>query len=294
MNYRLTAVLTALLGLGLACGTAPGEATVDVEECADGADVDETTLIVWELEDSVHEMITCGSLTFQLIFALVDTAQTLLTEPSSLPSAFSYADGAYTTTGEGVSMDLVFRYGPDTPGGQAGDDIAHNLFVLDSYLVGADAVKDGEVVVVTFSEPGPLAPMLGRGASPQSPLTLTETDLALLSSNLSSVKIKAQIHVDDEVVTSVITYDIDNPAVFVLDALLGLQMNMELVSAASGARADLGQQLQSTTWDIAYGEVTGTLEGTIEADVTGGPFDFQVRYDYSAISSEPAIDITCL
>lgn len=86
-------------------------------------------------------------------------------------------------------------------------------------------------------------------------------------------------------VTSGSTYDIDSPAVFVTDALLGLPMNMALVSPVSGVRADLGQSLQSMTRDIVCGEFAGILEGVIEADATGGPFDFRVRCDYSSVSS---------
>lgn len=287
--------LSVILGLACASGT-PGEATVDVDECAaDGDDVTDETYIVWEFKDSVHEMITCGSLTFQLMSALIETAQTFLTDPAGVPSAFSYQDGGvYSTVGVGVAMDLVFRYGPDSPGGQAGDPVPHNLFDPDSYLVGADAVEEGDNLIVSFVEPGPLVALLGRGGSPQSPLTLSAADLANFAANLGSLKIKAQILVDDERIFSVITYNVDNPAVFVTDALLGMKMNMALVQAATGSRDDLGQQLTSTTWDVTYGDLAGTLDGVIEADVVGGAFDFHVRYDYSPLSVEPAIEITCL
>ena len=293
---RLPWVLAGFLGLGLACTSAtPGEATIDVEECTvDSTDVDETTYIVWEFKDSVHEMITCGSLTFQLLYALIDTAQHFLTEPASVPSAFSYDSGVYTSLGVGVAMTLTFRYGPDSPGGTSGEDIPHNLFAADSYLVGAEAIEEDNVLIVTFTEPGPLVALLGKGASPQSPLTLTAADLAIFADNLASLKIKAQIQVDDERIFSVITYDVDNPAVFVGDALLGMKMNMKLVQSASGAREDIGQDLSTTTWDNTYGDLAGTLDGTIEADVVGGEFDFHVRYDYSPISVEPNINISCL
>lgn len=137
-------------------------------------------------------MIPHGALTFQLMFSLIDTAQMLLTEPSSLPGAFRYADGVDPTTGEDVSMDVVFRYSPDTPDGEAGDDIADNLFKLGSHRIDADAVQENDVVVVTFSEPGPLAPMPCRGDSPQIPLKLTKADLGVLADSLSLVKLNAQ------------------------------------------------------------------------------------------------------
>ncbi|MFT4978078.1 MAG: hypothetical protein ACI8S6_003986 [Myxococcota bacterium] len=295
MTYRLKGALALLVSLGLACGaTVPGEASVEVEECSDGSDIDDATLIAWEFEESVHEMITCGSLTFQLIYALVETAQTILTDPAGLPGGFSFDDGQYVTTGVGVSMDLVLRYGPDSPGGEAGETIPYNVFDLDSYLTDASAVEEDGVVTVTFSEPGPLVALIGRGGAPSSPLVLTEADLASFSANLAGLKLKSQIHVDHEKVSSVITYEIDNPAVFVSNALLGMQLDMSLVGAATGVRDDLGQSLETTTWDVTYGELAGTLDGVIEAEVVGGPFDFHLRYDYSPVAVDPAITVTCL
>jgi len=295
MRRKLTGALCVLGALSLACGsTGPGEATIEVDECSDGADVDETTLIVWEFEESAHEMVTCGSLTFQFMRALIDTASTLLTNPAGLPEAFSYADGVYTTTGEGVAMDLTFRYGPDTPGGEAGETITANLFDLDSYLVDAVAVEDGETIEVSFTEPGPLAPLLGHGAQPESPLVLTEADLAVLAASLASLKIKSTIYVDHEKVVSTITYEIKTPVAFVTDALLGMKLDMRQVDAASGVRDDLGQEMETTTWEVTYGDLAGTLDGVIEADVRGGPFDFRVTYDYSPTARYPNVDITCL
>lgn len=291
--FRLTLAMMAIFGL--ACGqTLPGEADIDVEQCSGNTDVDDATLITWEFKDSAHEMITCGSLTFQFLFALIETAETILTEPTSLPSAFSYADGLYTTTGTGVAMDLSFRYGPDTPGGTPGEIVPYNVFSLDSYLTGATSREENDAVVIAFSEPGPLAALLGKGAAPQSPLTFNESDLAVIAANISSLKLKSVIFVDDERTTSVITYEINNPAVFVTEALAGMQMSMELVNAATGARADLGQSLETTKWDVVYGDLAGTLDGTIEADVTGGPFDFRVVYEYLPTFVEPSISITCL
>jgi hypothetical protein len=296
---RATPLLSAvalLTALSLACTgtTTPGEATVEVDDCAGDADVDDVTYIVWEFEDSAHEMITCGSLTFQLIWALIQTADSLLTDPASAPSAFSYADSTYTTTGQGVVMDLTVLYGPQSPGGTGGEPVGADLFDPDSYLVDADGTDNGDgTVTVTFSSPGPLVALLGQGDSPASPLTLTDDDLGVFAENLAGLKILSAIHVDDEVTLSTITYDINNPAAFIGDMLQGMQMNMEVVTA-SGSRADLGQTLSTTTWDVVYGDVAGTLDGTIEIEVTGGDFDFTARYDYQPIDPYPSVTISCL
>jgi hypothetical protein len=295
MKTRSLSVFTGgvILASVLACGAEPGEAVVEVDECAGDADIDDTTFIAYPFKDSIHEMVTCGSLTFTLLWALVDSALAFMTDPDAIPSAFSYSDGRYTAQGTGVAMDLWFKAGPGTPGFDGGDPIPVNLFSLDSYLSGADATDNGDgTVTVDFDEPGPLAPLLGRGANPESPLVLTATDGETLALNLSGLKLRGNILVDDDRDPVVVTYEINNPPAFVADALVGNRLSMDLVTATA-ERGDLNQELTPSTWEIAYGDVAGTLDGNIEVDVLGGPFDFHVSYVYVPTDQEPAITITC-
>ena len=80
---------------------------IDVEACAGDADIDDTTFIVWEFEDSVHEMLTCGNLSFLLIRALLDSGKDLLSGDAKLPEAFSYEDGAYGAYGAHGKLSSV-------------------------------------------------------------------------------------------------------------------------------------------------------------------------------------------
>ena len=268
--------------------------SVDVDECAGDADQDDVTAIAWDFDQSAHEMITCGGLRSQLIRSLINSATSLLSDPEALPDAFSYADGIYNTQGVGVSMDLWFRYGADSPVGSAGETVTDNLFDPDSFLVGADAVDNGDgTVTVSFTEPGPLAAMLGKGDSPESPLVLTDADAAVFAANLGSLEIVGSIFVDDPRDPSLIVYELSNPAQAVVEAFMGQTLSMEMIDAGGG-REDLNQTLVATRWDVAYADVAGALDGVIELEVTGGPFDFQATYTYLPTDPWPLVVVTCL
>ena len=80
--------------------------------CAGDADIDDTTFIVWEFEDSVHEMITCGNLTFVLIRRCL--IWWMQTGDAKLPEAARMKMGLMVT-GDGVTMDMSFTRGANTP-----------------------------------------------------------------------------------------------------------------------------------------------------------------------------------
>lgn len=278
----------------LACGgTVPGTADIDVAECQGDADVDDTTLIVWDYEESVHEMITCGQLSFLMMSSILKSTSILWGGDSGMPEGFSYENGVYHVQGDGISMDLVLKFGPDTPGGNSGDQVSDNLFDGDSYLVNASSSQDGENTVIAYDEAGPLAALLGQGAHPPNPIVLTPAQISAITTVLGSFQAQSVIHVDDER-TATITYDVESPVAFIATLLLSKNMEYSLVSA-NGSREDLDQTLTNTVWDIQYVDTAHALDGSLEADVTGGPFDYHVVYTYNALlSPEPTVDITCL
>lgn len=285
---RASAIL--LLPLVTGCVTTK----YDVEACAGSADVDDTTAIVTDFKDSAHEMVTCGNLTFQLMFALLDTAQTFLQNPDGLPSAFTYDAGLYRASGSGVAMDLWFVATEGSPVGAAGEIVEPNVFDPESYFVGMNVVDNGDgTATLSFDAPGPLAALLGQGDAPTSPLLVTDTDAAVLASNLAALELTGLIYVDDTRSVSTITYELSYPYETVTSLLTGQRLNMQAV-AATGARDDLGQSLSAPDWNVDYGELAGTLEGTIDADVLGGPFDFHALLSYDGLSTEPSITVTCL
>lgn len=274
----------------LACGTVPGTADVDVAECQGDADVDDTTFIVWDYEQSVHELITCGQLNMKLTQAVLTSFSTVLGDPSSLPEGWTYTDGAYTIQGQGVSMDIVFQYGPDTPIGQQDGDISYDLFDPATFLVNPVTSRDNDTYIVSYDEPGPLAALLGQGSDPPNPIRLDPAALSAAQAILGGLKAKAVIHLDDAR-TATVTYHLESPEQVITSLLFGQQIDYDMVDA-SAVRDDLGQQMTTTVWDITYNDALHGLMGSIEADVVGGPFDFHVVYTYTG--GDPAVEITCL
>lgn len=282
------------LSLSLALMSACTTPKYDVGECAGSADVEDTTVIVTEFKDSAHEMVTCGSLSLLLIRNLLLSAQTFMTDASALPGALTYEDGLYRASGTGVAMDLWLELPEGSSLGAAGETVTPNVFDGDSYFVNLSLEDNGDgTATMRFDSPGPLASLLGRGDAPESPLTVTDADAASLASNLSALRLSGLIYVDEALSHATVTYELSNPDGALSDMFSGQRVDMHGISA-SAAREDLGQTLSVTLWDVVYGDLAGTLEGTIEADVTGGPFDYHAQLAYSGLDSEPAITITCL
>ena len=281
----------ALVWLAGCVPTAPEAEQVELGECAGDADVDDTIRIAEEFEASAHEMIQCGSLTSQFIAASVATARQWSESPTSMPSAFTYEDGEYVTEGDGVRMSLELSWGPDSPGGIAGR-IGVDLFDPDAFLVGATSETSDGVTTITFSEPGPLAVLLGRGADPASPIALDRSELDAVAANIGTLRLATTIEVDDPVDTSVVTWTIPgNPVAL---ALLLVAGELEMAAREGAAvREDLGQDLATTVWDVGFVQSTQTLVGTIEADVTGGPFPFHAEYVYDGVNAYPLTTLTC-
>jgi hypothetical protein len=290
-NFKYIGIIGGLLTTS--CIPVGKEAIINVEECAGDADIDDTTFIVWEFEDSIHEMITCGSLTYQLITGLYSTVGSFLSGESSLPDAFSYEDGAYLTTGDGVSMDLTFYYGANSPGGNAGSQIEHNLFDINSYFINPTVEQSGEDMVISFDDLGPLISLLGMGSNPASPLTMSAGDITNFAAIIGTLKLDSNIYVDHQLTLSTVQYEIDNSPSFIVNLFTNLSMDMDKATATA-EREDLSQNLDPTLWDIKYIDSAKNLEGVIEADIVGGPFDFHAVLDYNPLVSDPQITISCL
>lgn len=296
LRHPLPLALGVAAALLLACTGAPDPtgATIDVDDCAGNADIDDTVRVAFDFEDSAHEMVVCGAITFQFLAAVLDTAFTFAEGNSDLEDRFGFDAGTYLVEGAGVSMGLTLLYGATTPGGEAGAPLPANVFAADSWLVGANTSTSGDDLVVEFEEPGPLAPLLGQGASPSSPLTLTPTDLEDLFFTLTALQLEGVILVDDDRGDVAFTYEIDNPRA-ALGALASERtLEMDLVGA-TGERPGLSQQVSTTTWDLTYVDgVSSALQGSVTLEVTGGPFGFQAEYLYLLADPDPSITITCL
>ncbi len=248
------------------------------------------TLIAYDYESSVHEMITCGQLTMQITRAVFNAFEAVLGNGSQQPDGWTYADGRFTTEGNNTTMVVTFLYGPGTDAGAEGDQIMHNLFEADTFLVDPVTTIDLDdfSVSISYDAPGALAGVLGQGDDPPNPITIDTDTLSSVASFLNSLQMQSFIRVNNRQSASVVTYDVGTDVVSIAD-LSGFEYKLTRVTAS---REDLGQSMETAVWDITYDDEVQDILGSIEAGVSGGPYPFDVTYTYTG--GEPAIDITCL
>ena len=132
-----------------ACGSNKADPAGALQECAEPGEIDEATLIAWDFEQSMHEMVQCGNLSAQLNRSLHEAAHTLLLDPARAPEAFSYRDGKFRVEQDDVSMTMTLTCGALSLGCTEGDVIEADPFLVESYLTGAQPEQfDGATLVI--------------------------------------------------------------------------------------------------------------------------------------------------
>lgn len=269
------AAVAAVLALGTACEVSPG-----LDECVDDPAVEaENKVLAEDFGASTHELIACGQLVTRIARAILETAVLWVGDEAVPPDAYTYTDGVYRTVGEGMVMDLELVRGKDTPGGATGTPLGADVFALDSWLVGATIADDGDDVLVSFDSPGPLVALLGKGPNPDNPLRLTPDDLETIALNLASIEIVGDIWSDDVRGKSTLTWHVHQLGGAVGDVATTGAVDVSRVKDAAGTRES--QTLKTTVWDVVYVDPSA-LNGTVEAEVTGGDFDYRVTWEYVA------------
>jgi hypothetical protein len=256
-----------------------GGAHAELAQCRGDATDDEvidTIAITDAYRDSLHEMVVCGGLAVQLCAAIIEGVIVAIQNASddATPPAWSYDAGVYRTSGSGVQMEARFFYAEDFAVGTAGEQVQHNLFLVDSYLVDAELVIDvftGESEI-RYDEPGPLVELLGFGADPANPLPITFAHLADIENRLSALEFESVIVLDDERDTGTIRYHLATPRQPAGALLGGAGLRFDL-EEADGERAALDQELVVDSWNVEY---TGnkSLDGVVEFHVDGRHFPF--------------------
>ncbi len=287
----------AALALLLCSGCAPspdfGGASVDVEACSGDSDVEDTLSLVLAFGDSAHEMVVCGAIAYQFLGAVVGSAGFFSEGNADWQERLFFEEGTYRVEGSGVTMDLALAFGDDSQMGAPGERILANLFIADSWLVDATAAQDGDDLVVSFAEPGPLAELLGKGADPQSPLTFSPEDLDAVALTLTTLLLEVRIELDDQQARHRYAYNITSPAASIESLLIERTLAYEL-DEAFGARPNLDQLASVSSWDLRYRDGPNpALQGTVSLDITGGPFAHAATYLYLAEDPEPSVSITC-
>lgn len=253
---------------------------------ADDEQALDTILVSEEYGDSLHEMIACGNLTLllagRIIAGVVDALQS--GAQGETPDGWTFEGGVYTTTASGVVMTLELY--------QDGERLDANVFLLESFLVGAEASlqADGSVEI-SFDAVGPLVGLLGLGDEPQSPVTVSLNDLNAVGVELGKLEIATNIVVDDDSgSTSVVHYELDSEPQTVTDILESGGIVYTLVQA-DATRDDLEQELVVREWEIDFVD-HGVLDGYSLFEVSGDHFNFagRISFDHSAL---PERELEC-
>ena len=278
----------------------------NLDGCADGmsdAEIDDTLQITYDFNESAHEMIVCGGLVFAIVGALIEGLIDLAEDPTrtTLPEQYSFdGEGTYSVNVDGyndLDMDVRFYLTRDYEFGKAGDLVTENLFDMSSYLVNAkttvetELTTQGLLVTITIEHdgPGPLVELLGMGTNPESPITVSQSDINAAADAMGSLEVEADIKLTDHPSVASITYETSSLRMLANSIFNGAAMKLDLVDG-SGVREDLRQTLQVHTWTVDYVDgAVGALDGEIGFSVRGDGFDFDATLDYPAA---PAPDIT--
>jgi len=268
-----------------------------LRECGDDSDIAEEVRITEEYGQSLHEMVACGGLAVALCNGVVSGIINAIIEQSNdaTPDAWSYeSGGTYRTSGEGVVMTTQFFAAADFSFAASGELITENVFLTENYLVGATVNVDLSTGATTlsFSGTGPLVELLGYGAEPESPISLSFSDIGEIEGRLGTLEFEADVLVDDVREAGTITYHTTTPRLPVQALLTGAGMRYDLIEA-DGAREELGQSLVVDEWSIEFvDEGGGALNGSSEFRVVGGAFDYAGVTAFEN-STFPETTLTC-
>lgn len=267
------------------------------------ADVDATIRIAGEMEASAHEMVVCGSLSFRIVVAVGEVLVKLAQDPgaNALDSAYAYQDdGSYRTESTAVgktTMNIRFLLPADGALGKKGDVVKPNLFISSSYLVGASSKVNltTQKLELSFTGTGPLVELLGFGANPKSPISISTSALGSLGAELKKLMVSGDVHVDDAKPETTFVYDLGLAPKSVASVLSSGTLGYTM-TGVSGSNASMGQTItvSKESWGISFVNHTpGALDGSFTMDVAGKHFPFRAVYAYPQ-SPTPTVTLSCL
>lgn len=260
------------------------------------ADIAAAVVITDEYADSLHELIGCGGLSFALCAAVIDGVIDAIVAQSddATPDGWEFmGDGVYRTGGEGTTMDVTFYLAEDFSFAQAGDPVTYDVFQVDSYLVGASLEVDllkGKAQI-EYAQPGPLVELLGFGADPPNPLPVDLGDLGSIKRKLRQLEFEGKVVVQDMREHSSIDYVLNVPRTSADAFVNGASPMRYELENVDGTRADLGQKIVTSAFDVAYAN-HGTLTGTVDFHVQGGPLEYDAHLAWDDMPY-PERTLTC-
>lgn len=263
------------------------------ETCSDGAtgeEIADSVLLTVEYGASLHEMVACGALLWQLCtdIAIGVVSAIIDGQAHAMPEGWSYdGEGDYTTVSKSTTMTTGLYTTRDYAFAQSGERITENVFLIDNYLSGIsiDINWTTGSPELSYDETGPLVELLGFGASPDNPMSLSESDLSTVYNSLGSIAFDSAVVVEDVREYGTIKYELETSLQEVLEFLGDGEMRYDLIKA-DGVRSDLDQTLTVEDWGIDFvGGSVGELLGSSVYRVEGGHFDYrgEIHFENSKV-----------
>jgi hypothetical protein len=282
--FALSVLFTPTFGC---LGTEP-EKQAQAEQlaaCREGAsdeELQDNILITQEYASSLASslQLTWLPTLFAVDFLLL-YGQTITGVVSGSPVDWSFDAGVYRHGGATAAIELRVLLTEDSGYGPAGTPVTEDIFSLDSYLEGAIvAPNDDGSVTIDYAEPGPLVELLGLGADPPNPLTVTAAERETILDHLSTLALAPDYVAYGH--TPLLKWDMhwaSPPETIGSIAHGDVPIDIELV-AVNATRDDLGQTLTTDVWDVS--QQTGDVGGHTTFTVTGGSFPYRGRIDFTS------------
>lgn len=288
---HLLIALAALwfLSCSASTDTEPEEGVTDVAQCtADLTDdqITDAVRIAHDLNQSLHELIACGNMTWKLMEAVYKVVTGFANGSSGeLPGGVTFdGEGFYNVVPPGYAdpiMKIGFYLKVDSSLGKAGDLLKHDLFNADNYIVGAGSpATSTDSIEVAYTSAGPLSILLGLGDPAPNPLRY-DASYVLKPSKIfdgfrNHIEPRLIVNISDtQQETTTLNYDVESPAEAIFALFNGDAMTYSVLDF-TGGRSDTEQVMSNTGWDISFDRgSSGTLTGDVDFDVTGGSFDFK-------------------
>jgi hypothetical protein len=229
----------------------------------------EAELLVEDLRVSLSEMIGCGRLTVDLAGAvrsgIVDAI--LDNRPDATPAGWRYeGNGLFTTSAARADMQTRFFLAGDFSFGSRGDVVEHNVFRVDSYLVGARLRIPDPLsfrAELHYDAAGPLVELLGYGTEPPNPILVDLDTLTGLGDEIAALQFESDVSVEDVDGDSTILYRLGTDRMPANALLTGAGLRYRLESLV--ARRD-GMDTEVTGWSSEF-FVSGTVQGSVSFDL---------------------------
>ena len=249
------------------------------KECTEGVPstiVNAQVEVMQQTGDSYHEMVACGGLAYRISSSIYQILATSLLESAgvSVPGGFVYeGEGRYVTGSGGTTMVVSYLYGDDFEVGLEDEPVLYDLFDFDNYLRGVSVSVDpiSQELLVSYNATGPLVELLGKGANPPNPLSLTLQDVQA-PYRLGRLKMVTEAQVNDVREGATVSYTLSSGPDRINPLLEG---NRALVFGLAGSTtiAANGAVLTATSVGIDYQDTPGALDGDIPFEIRGGGLD---------------------